>query len=87
VQYHGRTDGSENDPQRDADAAPRVLASHTQTQWKREGMTAEKIGLILLTLMLIPLVLTIGPQALGALAGAAALTGMLRIVGLRMNRE
>lgn len=50
-------------------------------------MTAEKIGLILLTVMLIPLVLTIGPQALGALAGAAVLIGMLRIVGLKMNRE
>ncbi len=50
-------------------------------------MTAEKIGLLLLTLMLIPLVLAIGPPALGALAGAAAMIGMLRIVGLKMNRE
>lgn len=50
-------------------------------------MTAEKIGLILLTLMLIPLVITIGPQALGALAGAAVLVGMIRIAGPKMDRD
>jgi hypothetical protein len=85
VRYHGRTDGSENDRQRDADATPRVLACHTQ--WKREGMTGEKIGLILLTLILIPLVIAIGPQALGALAGAAVLIGMIRLIGPKLNRN
>ncbi len=50
-------------------------------------MTGEKIGLILLTLILIPLVIAIGPQALGALAGAAVLIGMIRLIGPKLNRN
>jgi len=50
-------------------------------------MTGEKIGLILLILILIPLTITIGPRALGALAGAAALIGMMRIVGPKLDRD
>jgi DNA-binding protein Fis len=44
-------------------------------------MTADKISLILLALMLIPLIAAVGPQALGALAGAAVMLGMVRITG------
>ena len=50
-------------------------------------MTTEKIGLILLTLILIPLVITIGPQALGALAGAAVMIGMVRIAKPKIGRD
>lgn len=50
-------------------------------------MTGEKIGLILLALMLIPLVITIGPQALGALAGAAVMVGMMKLAGPKMDRD
>jgi len=42
-------------------------------------MGADKIGIILLALMLIPLIAVIGPQALGALAGAAMILGMARM--------
>ncbi len=50
-------------------------------------MAGEKTGLILLTLMLLPLVFVSGPQALGALAGAAMMLGMIRIVGPKMDRD
>ncbi len=46
-----------------------------------EMMTADKISLILLALMLIPLIAAVGPQALGALAGAAVMLGMVRVTG------
>ena len=44
-------------------------------------MGADKIGIVLLALMLIPLIAVIGPQALGALAGAAMMLGMVRFTG------
>jgi hypothetical protein len=44
-------------------------------------MGAEKIGIVLLALMLIPLIAVIGPQALGALAGAAMMLGVVRLTG------
>ncbi len=43
----------------------------------------EKIGLALLALMLIPLVVTVGPQGLGAVLGAALMIGMIRVAGPR----
>lgn len=43
----------------------------------------EKIGLVLLALMLIPLVITVGPHGLGAIAGAVLLIGMMRVAGPR----
>lgn len=39
------------------------------------------IGLVLLILMLIPLIAIIGPQALGALAGAGVMLGVARLTG------
>jgi hypothetical protein len=47
--------------------------------------TTEKIGLVLLALMLIPLVALAGPQGLGALVGAVFLVGMVRFVGQRQE--
>ena len=44
-------------------------------------MTADKLGIILLALMLIPLIVAVGPQALGALAGAAVMLGVVRLTG------
>ncbi len=44
-------------------------------------MDAEKIGIILFATMLIPLMAVIGPQALGALVGAAMMLGMVRLTG------
>ena len=44
-------------------------------------MGADKIGIILLALMLIPLIAVIGPQALGAIAGAAMMLGVVRLTG------
>jgi hypothetical protein len=43
----------------------------------------EKIGLVLLALMLIPLIAATGPQGLGAVVGAVAMVGMIRVVGPR----
>jgi hypothetical protein len=45
----------------------------------------EKIGLVLLALMLIPLVALAGPQGLGALVGAVLLVGMVRVAGQRQE--
>ena len=45
--------------------------------------TTEKIGLVLLALLLIPLVALSGPQGLGALVGAVFLVGMVRVAGPR----
>ncbi len=50
-------------------------------------MAGEKTGLILLTLMLLPLVFVSGPQSLGTLAGAAVMLGMIRIVGPKMDHD
>ena len=47
--------------------------------------TTEKIGLVLLALMLIPLVALAGPQGLGALVGAVLLVGMVRVAGQRQE--
>ncbi len=47
--------------------------------------TTEKIGLVLLALMLIPLVALTGPQSLGALVGAVFLVGMVRVAGPRQE--
>lgn len=40
----------------------------------------DKVGVALLALMLIPLVAVVGPQALGALAGAIVFIGMVRVL-------
>ena len=40
----------------------------------------EKIGLVLLALMLVALVVVVGPQALGALAGAVIFICMTRML-------
>ncbi len=47
--------------------------------------TTEKIGLVLLALMLIPLIAVAGPQGLGALVGAVFLVGMVRVAGPRQE--
>ena len=44
-------------------------------------MNPNLIGIVLLALMLIPLVAVIGPQALGALAGAGVMLGVVRLTG------
>ena len=44
-------------------------------------MTSQMVGVILLALMLIPLIAVIGPQALGALAGAGVMLGIARVTG------
>lgn len=44
-------------------------------------MNAQMIGIVLLALMLIPLIAVIGPQALGALAGAGVMLGVVRMTG------
>ncbi len=44
-------------------------------------MGADTIEIVLLALMLIPLITVISPQALGALAGAAMMLGMVRLTG------
>ena len=44
---------------------------------------AEKIGLVLLALLLVMIVAGIGPQGLGAVLGAALMLGMIRVVGPR----
>jgi hypothetical protein len=49
--------------------------------------TTEKIGLVLLALMLIPLVVLTGPQGIGAVAGAVLLVGMVRVAGPRKEKE
>ncbi|MDP9372988.1 MAG: hypothetical protein M3Q65_11175 [Chloroflexota bacterium] len=41
----------------------------------------DKIGVVLLGLMLIPLVAAVGPQGLGAVLGAVALVGMVQMAG------
>lgn len=46
---------------------------------------AEKIGLVLLALMLIPLIAVVGPQGLSAVLGAALMIGMVRVAGPRDN--
>lgn len=43
----------------------------------------DKIGLVLLALMLIPLVAVIGPTALGAIGGAVLTVGMMRVLAPR----
>ena len=43
----------------------------------------EKVGLVLLALMLIPLVALAGPEGIGALAGAVLMVGVMRVVGPR----
>lgn len=40
---------------------------------------SEKVGLVLLVLMLVALVAVIGPQGLGAIAGAGIFIGMIRV--------
>ena len=44
-------------------------------------MDFDKVGVILLVLMLIPLIAVVGPQGFGALAGAAVMVGVLRVAG------
>jgi hypothetical protein len=44
-------------------------------------MDLDKVGIVLLVLMLIPLIAVVGPQGLGALAGAAVMVGVLRVAG------
>lgn len=43
----------------------------------------DKVGVALLTLMLIPLIAVIGPAAIGALAGAAGAIFMMRVLAPR----
>lgn len=43
----------------------------------------DKLGLVLLALMLVPLVAVIGPTALGAIAGAVLTVGMMRVLAPR----
>jgi hypothetical protein len=43
----------------------------------------EKVGLVLLALMLVALVVVVGPQALGALAGAGICIAMVRVLAPR----
>ena len=43
----------------------------------------DKVGVVLLALMLVALVAVVGPQALGALAGAAVFIGMVRVFAPR----
>lgn len=40
----------------------------------------DKVGVVLLTLMLVALVAVVGPQALGALIGAVLFIGMVRVL-------
>ena len=40
----------------------------------------DKVGVVLLALMLVALVAVVGPQALGALLGAALFIGMVRVL-------
>jgi hypothetical protein len=44
-------------------------------------MNPQIVGIVLLALMLIPLIAVIGPQALGALAGAGVMLGVARMTG------
>lgn len=44
-------------------------------------MNSQIVGIVLLALMLIPLIAVIGPQALGALAGAGVMLGVARMTG------
>jgi hypothetical protein len=44
-------------------------------------MNSQILGIVLLALMLIPLIAVIGPQALGALAGAGVMLGVVRVTG------
>ena len=44
-------------------------------------MNSQIVGIVLLALMLIPLIAVIGPQALGALAGAGVMLGVVRLTG------
>ena len=43
----------------------------------------DKVGIVLLALMLVALVAVVGPQALGAVAGAVIFIGMVRAVAPR----
>jgi hypothetical protein len=43
----------------------------------------DKIGLVLLAVMLVALVVVVGPQALGALAGAGICIAMVRVLAPR----
>lgn len=47
----------------------------------REMMGTHLIGIVLLALILIPLIAVVGPQALGALAGAGVMLGVVRLTG------
>ena len=40
----------------------------------------DKVGVVLLALMLVALVAVVGPQALGALVGAVLFIGMVRVL-------
>lgn len=42
---------------------------------------AERISLVLLVLMLIPMIVAVGPQGLGAVLGAFVVVGMTQFVG------
>ena len=44
---------------------------------------SEKVGLVLLAVMLLALIAVVGPPGLGAAVGAMAMVGMLRLAGPR----
>jgi hypothetical protein len=47
---------------------------------------SEKVGLVLLMVMLLALIAVVGPPGLGAAVGAMAMVGMLRLAGPRSRQ-
>jgi hypothetical protein len=63
-------------------AQPATWGAHNRIDEETMSVS-EKVGLVLLAVMLLALIAVVGPPGLGAAVGALAMVGMLRLAGPR----